>query len=113
MEWSGRPPAAIAASSYGYGYGYPAYSYGYGYPAYGYGYGTGFGYAANNFAPAYSNGYGASYGSTRLTAMVRLTGVTEPPITPLSDAISMPLLSVSDIIVIGTKKPTKAASLLF
>jgi hypothetical protein len=33
---------------------------------------------------------------------IRLTGLTELPITPLSDAISMPLLPVSIIIVIGT-----------
>src|ERR1700751_1181386 len=46
----------------------------------------------------------------RLTAMdmgpvtaIRLTGLTELPIAPLSDAISMPLRSVSIAIVIGTK----------
>jgi hypothetical protein len=55
---------------------------------------------------------------TRLTAMgpataIRLTGVTGTPITPLSDAISMPPLLVSGIIgVIGAKDPTKVSSLL-
>ncbi len=100
---------AIAASSYGYGYGYPAY---------GYGYGTGYGY------PAYGTAMGPvtprpiamvmapARKVTRLTAMVmaparatRLTGVTGTPITPLSDAISMPPPTVFDVIGIGTNKP--------
>ena len=49
---------------------------------------------------------------TRLTAMVmaparaiRLTAVTGTPITPLSDAISMPPPTVFDVIGIGTNKP--------
>ena len=90
------PPAY--GSGYGTGYGYaPAYGYGYGTgytyaPAYGYGYGTGYGYGY----PAYGSGYG-----TRLQ-LLRLSGVTGTPITPLSDAISMPLLLVSIVIVIRT-----------
>ena len=77
---------AIAASSYGYGYGYPYYGYGYGYPAYGYGYG----YA--RLMP--------------LTAMATpaITAITEPPITPLFDAVSMqPLSDVTG----ATKEPSR------
>ena len=35
-------------------------------------------------------------------AVIRLTGLTDPPITPLFDAISMPPLLVSIVIVIRT-----------
>ena len=41
--------------------------------------------------------------ATRLTVIAPvITGVTEPPITPLFDTVSMPLLPVSIIIVIRT-----------
>jgi hypothetical protein len=107
------------AYSYGTSYGYaPAYSYGtgYGYPAYGYGYGTGYGNS-----PAYSSGYGAGYGYApntyaRPIALVmgpvtalRRTGVTDTPITPLSDAMSMlPFMACG---VIRTEEPTRTSSL--
>jgi hypothetical protein len=43
----------------------------------------------------------------------RRVGTVGTPITPLSDAISMPPLLVSGIIgVIGAKDPTKVSSLL-
>jgi len=60
---------------------------------------------------------GPATATPRLIALVmgpvtatRPTRVMDPPITPLSDAISMPPLMVSG--VIGSKKPTRASSLL-